>query len=242
MHISAKRVGYGIAAALGFSPACAPAIAAPEAESALMEQITQSSAAFSPVGDVATSPIMADIGQITTRYGSFGLASAFADALSLQVDRAALNGGYVSHRIDNFGNVAQVVQIAQVPSGATDSNESMELALFGPQLNLGSFSSGYGVGENTAVRYQTGTANFARVLQFGTGNVARQSQDGSQLASAIIQAGQSNRAETIQTGLLNQAAILQAGRENFATIEQRGNAGFALVSQTGLGNIAAIRQ
>ena len=219
-----------------------PGSAMASGEDVLMEQITPASAAFSTALELPSAPVSLDVAQVATRYNSFGLVTAFADTVSLQVDRAALASGFVSHRIDNFGNVAQVIQIAQVPAAASDGGAPVELTLFGSQLNLGGFTGAYGLGGNAIEQVQSGTANFARAMQFGTNNAARQVQDGSQLASAIIQAGQNNRAETLQTGLLNQAAILQSGRDNFATIGQRGSSGFALVSQAGTGNIALVRQ
>lgn len=241
MKTIGSRARYLAAAALMVAGATAPA-AAMGSDDVLMEQITIAGPELLTKADMPHSPISAEIGQITTRYGSFGLASAFADTVSLQVDRAALANGYVSHRVDNLGNVGQVVQIAQVPASALDGGERVELALFGPQLNLGGFTGAYGIGDNVAEQVQTGSANFARAMQFGTGNFVRQFQDGSQLSSAIIQAGQNNRAETIQQGLMNQAAILQAGRDNLATIDQRGSNAFAVASQAGTGNVAIIRQ
>lgn len=240
MKTGGLRARFLMASAL--IAASVPGSAMASGEDVLMEQITSASAAFSTTLHAPHVPVSLEVGQVATRYNSFGLVTAFADTVSLQVDRTALASGYVSHRIDNAGNVAQIVQIAQVPAAASDGGAPVELALFGSQLNLGGFTGAYGLGENAVEQVQSGTANFVRAMQFGSNNAARQVQDGSELASAIIQAGQNNRAGTIQAGLLNQAAILQAGRDNVATIEQRGNGNFAVVSQAGMGNVAAIRQ
>ncbi|MCD2324427.1 hypothetical protein LQ953_10420 [Sphingomonas sp. IC-56] len=240
MKTAGLRALYLTASAL--ITASVPGSAMASGEDVVMEQITPVGAAFSTRLDLPRASISLDVGQVATRYNSFGLVSAFADTVSLQVDHIALASGYVSHRIDNLSNVAQVVQMAQVPAAASDSGAPIELALFGSQLNLGGFTGVYGVADNVAEQVQSGTANFVRAMQFGTRNAARQVQDGSQLASAIIQAGQNNRAETLQTGLLNQAAILQSGRDNLAAIDQRGSNGFAVVSQTGVGNVALVRQ
>ena len=240
MKTGGLRARYLMASAL--IAASVPGSAMASGEDVLMEQITSASAAFSTTLDMPRAPVSLEVGQVTTRYNSFGLVAAFTDTVSLQVDRFALASGYVSHRIDNVGNVAQIVQIAQVPATASDGGASVELALFGSQVNLGGFTGAYGLGGNAVEQVQSGTAHFVRAMQFGSNNTARQLQDGSQLASAIIQAGQNNRADTLQTGLLNQAAILQSGRDNLAAIEQRGSNGFALVSQTGVGNVALVRQ
>lgn len=72
----------------------------------------------------------------------------------------------------------------------------------------------------TAVLYQAGTDNQARLQQAGADNVSLQYQDGTANLSLVVQAGIANHAHVRQRSSFSEAAVAQNGHYNQASVYQ----------------------